>query len=68
MSSEKKTILEALNYANKELNENDSIFLFMGKKMLSWVTDLLNKGYSLDDDIGKIMSQYEDPALVPQKK
>lgn len=64
------TIMEVLQGAKINLVENKNSFLAvsLGRQQLTNVVELLEKGYSLDDDFDTVMGDAETVEDVPNKK
>jgi hypothetical protein len=63
------TILEALQNANFNLNENPAAGTFaevLGKAQLRNAVVMLDKGYGLSTDIEAMLLQHRDLSLVPE--
>ncbi len=64
------TILEALENANHNLGNFHVVgpaLLPMIKSQLNNATVLLEKGYSIDDEVGPLLEKYGDVEDVPEK-
>lgn len=63
------TILEALRCAEVNLvsNAGFSIALYIGAEQLKNATILLEKGYSVYDEVEPLLEKYGDAASVPEK-
>jgi len=63
------TILEALQNADININENEGILAIMqcGKRQLHNAVTLLVKGYSLYDEIDPLLTKYDPIETAPEK-
>lgn len=61
------TILEALQNANYNIQNNNPVGLFFAKGQLNNAVVLLEKGYSLDDEVEPLLEKYGDVNSVPEK-
>jgi len=59
------TILEVLQNADYNLQNNGSFGIMIAKEQLHNATVLLGKGYSLDTDIGSLLEEHENVGNVP---
>ena len=64
------TILEALQNADININENEGILAIMqcGKRQLHNAVTLLAKGYSLYDEIDSLLTAYNPIETAPEKE
>lgn len=63
-------ILETLQNAQINLieNKNTPFGFFLGKLQLENAIGLLEKGYSLNDDVDNLLEQFETVDKVPSKR
>lgn len=61
------TILEALQNADYNLQNNGSLGLMAAKMQVHNATILLEKGYSVDDDLDALLEPYESVDELPEK-
>jgi hypothetical protein len=62
------SILEVLQNADYNINESKMGFQTqIGKTQLHNAVELLNKGYTLEDDFDEVMGESEDVEKVPEK-
>jgi len=61
------TILEALQNANININENNGLCLFLAKQQLKNAVTLLEKGYDLSDEVEPLLETYGNVECVPNK-
>lgn len=62
------TILEALQNANYNLQNNGHVGLMLAKQQLKNAVVLLGKGYSIDDEVEPLLEKYGDIEYVPEKQ
>lgn len=63
------SILEALMNAKYNICDSNTGFqLQIGKEQLKNAVTLLEKGYSLEDEVETVLSGYEDVEDVPEKQ
>lgn len=61
------TILEALQNADFNIQRNGAIGASIAKGQLHNAIVLLEKGYTLDDEVEPLLEQYGDVESVPEK-
>jgi len=61
------TILEALENAEVNVNSGSSIGLMFAKSQLHNAIMLLEKGYSINDEVEPLLEKYGDVDNVPKK-
>jgi hypothetical protein len=61
------TILEALQNADFNIQRNGAIGASIAKGQLHNAVVLLEKGYTLDDEVEPLLEQYGDVESVPEK-
>lgn len=61
------TILEALQNADYNLQNNGHLGAMIAKQQVHNATILLEKGYSIDDDLDALLEPYENVDEVPNK-
>lgn len=61
------TILEALQNAQYNLDSQHPLMAQTGKNQLSNAVILLNKGYSIHDEVDPILTQYGSAEAAPDK-
>lgn len=61
------TILEALQNADYNISNNGAFGIMIGKDQLHNAVTLLEKGYSIEDDVEDIIGPYERVEDVPEK-
>ncbi len=61
------TILEALQNADYNLQHNGAVTLPIAKNQLHNAVVLLEKGYTLDDEVEPLLEKYGDVESVPEK-
>ena len=61
-------IIEALENANCNLQNNTKMGFVLAKDQLKNAVILLRKGYSLYDEIEPLLEEYEDVENVPEKE
>jgi len=61
------TILEALQNADYNLQNNSGIGLLFAKPQLHNAVTLLEKGYSLNDEVEPLLEKFGDVDSVPSK-
>lgn len=61
------TILEALQNANYNIRNNGIVGITVAKEQLHNAVILLEKGYSLNEDLDSLLNEYENIADVPDK-
>ncbi len=59
------SILEALQNADYNLQNNGTVGLFLAKSQLHNATTLLEKGYDLNEQIEPLIEKYGDVGSVP---
>jgi hypothetical protein len=62
------SILEALQNANINLQMNGSIGAMLAKEQLKNAVTLLEKGYSVDDEVEPLLDKYGSVDNVPEKR
>lgn len=61
------TILEALQNADFNIQRNGAIGASIAKGQLHNAVVLLEKGYTIDDEVEPLLEQYGDVESVPEK-
>jgi hypothetical protein len=61
------TILEALQNADYNIQNNDRFGLVFAKEQLHNAVSLLDKGYDLEDEMDEILENYPNIQDVPEK-
>lgn len=61
------TILEALQNADYNFQNNGSFALGLAKQQLHNAVVLLLKGYGLSDEVEELLEEYDDVEKVPEK-
>lgn len=62
------SIFEALQNAKYNLTENGGIAKVIGIEQLVNAVTLLEKGYTLDDEVEPLLNEYGDVNNVPEKE
>ena len=61
------SILEALQNADYNIQHNGAMGVMIAKDQLHNAVELLEKGYSLNDEVEPLLEQYGDVESVPEK-
>jgi len=62
------TILEALMNADYNIQKNGAIGLMLAKGQLHNAVELLDRGYSVDDEVEPLLEKYGKVENVPDKE
>ncbi len=62
------TIYECLQNANHNLRDEDAFANTIGKRQLNNAVVLLEKGYSLDDEVEPLLKKHGKVENVPEKE
>ena len=61
------TILEALQNADYNIRNNGRLGLMLAKDQIHNAVILLEKGYSIDDEVEPLLNEYGEVSSVPEK-
>jgi hypothetical protein len=61
------SIMEALQNADYNIQNNAAIGLMIAKDQLHIAVTLLNKGYDLEDEVEPLLEKYGDVDEVPER-